>query len=370
MPGIYLRQGETYVAMTESTFKAESDLQALIAQHPEMLSDEDGGQQPLLLVKREAGVNDREDGSSRFSLDHLYLDARGVPTLVEVKRSSDTRGRREVVAQMLDYAANARTSFNAQRMLEWIDEDASARGTTTDALLRDKLGVDDAEAFWQTVDANLKTERFRLIFVSDVIGPELRRIIEFLNGQMTQTDVLAIEVKQYVDDTLTHQTIVPRFIGNTERARIAKRPTTSGKLTRSKLLSTLEASNPKGAQAAERLLDWAEEHPRFSVRWTTGGNIWADRCNGSLLRIQEEGALVFSVHAMRHTDPAWDDDSRIEALLQHLEQIAGVTFTDNRRQWPRIPLAPLAAPSVFEPFLTAVTDVADGLNGETGPTHS
>jgi hypothetical protein len=34
-------------------------------------------------------------------------DAAGVPTLVEVKRSSDTRARREVVAQLLEYAANA-----------------------------------------------------------------------------------------------------------------------------------------------------------------------------------------------------------------------------------------------------------------------
>jgi hypothetical protein len=30
-----------------------------------------------------------------------------VPTLIEVKRQSDTRLRREVVGQMLDYAANA-----------------------------------------------------------------------------------------------------------------------------------------------------------------------------------------------------------------------------------------------------------------------
>jgi hypothetical protein len=34
------------------------------------------------------------------------VDEAGVPTLVEVKRSSDTRARREVVARMLDYAAN------------------------------------------------------------------------------------------------------------------------------------------------------------------------------------------------------------------------------------------------------------------------
>jgi hypothetical protein len=36
----------------------------------------------------------------------LFLDQYAVPTIVEVKRS-DSRVRREVVGQMLDYAANA-----------------------------------------------------------------------------------------------------------------------------------------------------------------------------------------------------------------------------------------------------------------------
>src|SRR5688572_29502679 len=110
MPGIYLKHGDTYVSMTEAPFDKEDALQALIAQHPEMLADEDAGQGQLLLVRREAGVADEVDAGGRWSLDHLYVDGNGVPTLVEVKRSSDTRGRREVVAQMLDYAANAKTS--------------------------------------------------------------------------------------------------------------------------------------------------------------------------------------------------------------------------------------------------------------------
>jgi|SRR5579872_2595824 len=42
-----------------------------------------------------------------WSLDHLFIDQDGIPTLVEVKRGTDTRIRREVVGQMLDYAANA-----------------------------------------------------------------------------------------------------------------------------------------------------------------------------------------------------------------------------------------------------------------------
>jgi hypothetical protein len=37
----------------------------------------------------------------------LFVDRDGVLVLVEVKRSSDTRIRREAVGQMLDYAANA-----------------------------------------------------------------------------------------------------------------------------------------------------------------------------------------------------------------------------------------------------------------------
>jgi len=110
VPGIYLRHGETYVAMRETPYGAEDVLQQLIEEHPEMLGGDDAAYGSLVLVRREAGVSEREDAGARWSLDHLYLDARGIPTLVEVKRSSDTRGRREVVAQMLDYAANARVS--------------------------------------------------------------------------------------------------------------------------------------------------------------------------------------------------------------------------------------------------------------------
>ena len=39
-----------------------------------------------------------------------------MPTLVEVKRSDDTRIRREVVGQMLDYAANGVVYWPAERL--------------------------------------------------------------------------------------------------------------------------------------------------------------------------------------------------------------------------------------------------------------
>lgn len=51
---------------------------------------------------QEVSLSSVEVGSGRWSVDHLFIDQEAVPTLVEVKRTSDTRIRRALVAQMLD----------------------------------------------------------------------------------------------------------------------------------------------------------------------------------------------------------------------------------------------------------------------------
>src|SRR6266536_4640753 len=96
--------------MTEQPYDSEDILQALIARFPSLLAgDQLDSTSPRrwVLVDREAGLPDDEDAAGRWSVDHLFIDQDAIPTLVEVKRSSDTRIRREVVGQMLDYAANA-----------------------------------------------------------------------------------------------------------------------------------------------------------------------------------------------------------------------------------------------------------------------
>jgi hypothetical protein len=62
------------------------------------------------------------------------------------------------------------------------------------------------------VKTNLAAERIRLVFVADEISPELRSILEFLNRQMSETEVFGIEVKQYVDDEGERQTMEARGI--------------------------------------------------------------------------------------------------------------------------------------------------------------
>lgn len=67
----------------------------------------------------------------------------------------------------------------------------------------------DPDEFWGSVDQNLQSGRVRLVFISDEIPAELRRVIEFLNGQMNPAEVLGIEIRQFVGDE-NLKTLVPR----------------------------------------------------------------------------------------------------------------------------------------------------------------
>lgn len=47
------------------------------------------------------------------------------------------------------------------------------------------------------MQANLRAARIRMLFLTDRMPTELRRIVEFLNGQMQPAEVLAVELRQY-----------------------------------------------------------------------------------------------------------------------------------------------------------------------------
>ena len=105
----------TLTAMRPSEPRSEDFMQQLVAAHPELITDQDGA---LLLIRREHPIADREEGGGRWSLDHLFVTQSGVPVLVELKRAVDTRLRREVIGQMLDYAANGTAYWQGGRIAE------------------------------------------------------------------------------------------------------------------------------------------------------------------------------------------------------------------------------------------------------------
>ena len=228
--GIYLlREDDELVEMLERPYDSEAVLQQLLAKHPSLLAGdqlEAGAPRRWLLVAREASLPSEEDGGGRWSVDHLFLDQDAVPTLVEVKRSSDTRIRREVVGQMLDYAANAVVYWPVERLRATFEASCETAGREPEEVVLEL--VDDGETvdgFWDRVSTNLRAGKVRLVFVADELPPELQRVIEFLNVQMSPAEVIGVEVRQYVGQGL--KTLVPRVLGRTAEAQQRKGRATS-----------------------------------------------------------------------------------------------------------------------------------------------
>lgn len=165
-----LKDDKTLVEMKPAHFAAESDFQQLLSDYPDLLAGARiDGESPRrwILVKREAPIPSEEGGSGRWFVDHLFLDQDGIPTFVEVKRQSDTRIRREVIGQMLDYAANSVVNLRVGEIKTSFEENC-ARGVDPLEIIAKLLGqetrnaeLDDTntEDFWARVKTNYKLEK-------------------------------------------------------------------------------------------------------------------------------------------------------------------------------------------------------------------
>ena len=246
-------------ALEETQFSTEAELQALIAEHPELLDGEQirpGDSRRWILVTREKGIAPAPGEAARWSIDHLIIDQDAVPTLAEVKRGSNPEIRRTIVGQLLEYAAHASETWTAQELRDTFERQAEARGREPGDELSTLLqsdGEPDADGFWEDVSTNLAAKRLRLLFVADRIPDPLARVVSFLNAQMPGIEVLAVEIKRFHGKTA--QTLVPRVIGRTSASGSRPPGQTGHRLTRESFLKGF--ANEDGRAVAERLLDAA-----------------------------------------------------------------------------------------------------------------
>ena len=256
---IYTSAGDGKLeALVETRFSTEDELQALIGEHPELLDGEQirpGDARRWILVTREKGIAASAGEGARWSVDHLIIDQDAVPTLAEVKRGSNPEIRRTIVGQLLEYAAHASETWAGEELRGMFERQSEARGRDADAELAALLQTDDGpdvDEFWEDVSTNLAAKRLRLLFVADFIPDPLARVVEFLNAQMPNIEVLAVEIKRFHGTCA--QTLVPRVIGRT--AAGTRGPGRSGqRLTRESFLDGFEDDAVRGV--AERLLNAA-----------------------------------------------------------------------------------------------------------------
>lgn len=332
-----LKDDNTLIEVKNHTYDSENLLQALLSEYPNLLAGEQintVSPRRWLLISREVSIPSEESGTGRWSVDHLFIDQDGVPTLVEVKRSSDTRIRREVVGQMLDYAANATIYWSVDSIKNSFQKTCAQHGKDADEALQSFLEDEDGiESFWDRVKTNLNEGRLRLLFVADKIPDELIRIVEFLNDQMTNTEVLAVEVRQYAGQGI--KTLVSRVIGQTSKAQQKK--AVYVRWDQDSFFQKARNNIGEKASILQTIFDWAVER-NLSISWGVGKETGSytirvinkdDNRPFSLLSIFSDGGgqipfgEIAKAYAEEELKQAYDD----------LIKIKGISLK-NHTKWP------------------------------------
>ncbi len=335
-----LKENNELLEMTEQKYNSEYLLQSLLEDYPNLISGtqiDPASPRRWLLIKREMGIPDSKEGDERWALDHLFLDQDGIPTLVEVKRSTDTRIRREVVAQMLDYAANSAIYWEIQDIIESFHETCLGRNQDPDQVLINFLGRSfNPEDFWQLVNANIKQGKLRLLFIADAIPPELQRIVEFLNEQMNPAQVLAMEIKQYTGQN--QKTLVSRIVGQTMKA-IDVKATRTGRSKiwdkESVLEQIRQLKGEKIVKVVDKLLSWCEDNG-YTIRYTGGAK--EGSANLGILSDTDDFYKIFDILAGKlwlpfdflKTYPPFDNPEFRKELVIRLNGIRGFSFNQDK----------------------------------------
>lgn len=252
MSKLFFMNDKSACEMSAGQFEKEADLQKIIADNPNLLvrSYDDMQVSKYYLVEREFGVPVMDGSGNEYSLDHLMVDDAGVPVLVEVKRSSDTRIRREVVAQMIDYACRAST-WDANKLRDRFLLFNPASAVPSEML---------TDEFWMTVSRNLAEEHFRMVFVADRIPDTLKVMVEFLDRSMKEIEVYAVSLTPYrFDDKLM---LASEIIGNplpSETKASSSRPASKRVWTEASFFETVKSSDPEVEETINKLFAYASE---------------------------------------------------------------------------------------------------------------
>ena len=324
------------------------ELQQLLEKNPQLMPGHQirpEDPRRWFLIRREMPVPDPGTGENRWSIGHFFVDQSGTPTFVECKRFLDTRSRREVVGQMMEYAANGQYYWNQEIIRRYASETAKEKGLDLDEAVRGfqpDVGesVDD---FIEQIENNLQEGQVRLVFFMEEAPPELKSIVDFLNKQMERAEVLIIEAKQFENDGL--KVVAPILFGFTEEARRVKKTVTVSHTSKRIWTEELFMSEvrdkfqPSEIEAIEKLLDYAKER-KFSLRWDTGKQdgsfsiIGHQPFNKTLLSIYTSGWLVISFGHLNNNE---QQEKLRDLLAKRVSESLSIEFPeDYQNRYPNI----------------------------------
>jgi len=307
----------------------EHELQLILEKNPDLLpGDQIDPENPRrwLQIAREMPVPDPSTGTDRWSIDFFFVDQSAMPTFIECKRFDDTRSRREVVGQVLEYAANGHYYWDKELIRDLAKKSAQNNGISIEESLR-KLQPDQeiaVDAFFEQVENNLREGQIRLVFFLEEAPMALKSVVDFLNKQMERSEVLLVEAHQYKHNDM--KIVVPTLFGYTEQARQVKRAVTITSGTKkmwdySSFFADARARlSEKSVNAIEKLLDECKSLSADIV-WGTGKTAgsflvrWPQICPKTVLTVFSHGRMEIYFGALKGSELAESFRDRLKDLV-------------------------------------------------------
>jgi hypothetical protein len=259
---IMLREDKTkkWELVESNQYALEKELQDLLATSPEVISMDEirPGSGPLVAAIRE------------FSLpvgfiDILAFTSQGDISIIECKLARNTQTKREVIGQIMDYAAH---------LWGWTYEELDQRvqsmglGSLTELVGGKTEGqVFDEEAFRTKVSQCLQDGNFLLTIAVNEINEELHRIIRYINSAGSPAfSFAALEMRRFNKANI--EMLVPHVFG-----QVPAKPTIVSNLGFSwdeeSFFTELGKKDSGAVPIAKYLLDWAQ-NCKLDIWWGRG----------------------------------------------------------------------------------------------------
>ncbi len=325
------RNDGEWVQPSTTTYPNEAALQELLESSPELLQTGS----PIAVVREFSipGIG---------FVDLVGITAAGEVVVVECKLKANPQIRREVVGQALAYAGGI-WQMGPDAFIEQFE--LKAERPLQDALK--DLGADDETDSIAAVRDSVESGALRVVIAVDEITPELRTIVEYLNGHTTDMELIALELDYYQDDDV--EILVPATYG----AEIADAKRTKKAKQRWKI-EDLEAvfDNPEVAHEralVSKLLAHGKahgagafrggtgKHPAFSCYYAIEGkptSCWA-------IYTSPKPQIALSIESVRNASQAKGESMFAQLVGQPGFAVLDDFAVDDLPRYPNVPLAGL-----------------------------
>jgi hypothetical protein len=352
--------GDEY-PVPETPLPLEANLHDALTKHPELLPSEDMGLGRTVVVGRESAF------ASGYA-DLILIDDRGQVCLVEVKKEGNPDTRR-VVAQLLDYAAAlwgktlgefeqdvflpyrravaGGASISLRKFLA--DEFASGVEEAPDDLDLSPSGVGEVET---ALAENLHSGRFVLVVAAPEIPEGVRRVLDYMNAQGHR--LYGLEISYFNGPA---ECFVPRL--SIQPPPLEPITPVARAWDQASILQQLRLrKGDEATEVAEAIFAWADN---LGLRRWYGAGLKDGSCyfgqddeRGYLrpLIVWTYGVITINFGEMASgKHPSFAPEGKRRELQRRLNQIAGVSITDDRiDKYPSIALSVLADPHRLQEF--------------------